>query len=151
MRANPRSALAAIAATGLLLIAPAIASAAAPAATTLGAAQITITSATLTGNVNPHGVATSYYFQYGTTTAYGSRTPSTAIGKGTSTVAAAAQVTGLAPNTRYHYRLIATNSAGTSKGEDKTFTTAGQYAQTVLTGIVSGGVAFLFGRNLPKG
>jgi hypothetical protein len=126
MRANPRSALAATAASALCLIAPAAASAAAPAATTLGAAQITITSATLTGNVNPHGVATSYYFQYGTTTAYGSRTPSIAVGKGTSTVAAAAQVTGLAPNTRYHYRLIAHNADGTDSGGDRAFRTPRQ-------------------------
>jgi hypothetical protein len=123
MRANLRSAIAAIA---VCMIAPAAASAAAPTATTGGAAQVTITAATLTGQVNPHGVATTYYFQYGTTTAYGSRTPSSAAGKGTANVAAAAQIGGLAPNTRYHYRLIAHNADGTDAGADRTFRTPRQ-------------------------
>ena len=149
MRAIPRSALAAIAAIGLVMVAPAAASAAAPTATTLGAAQITITSATLTGNVNPNGVATTYYFQYGTTTAYGARTPSTGVGKGTATVAAAAQVTGLAPNTRYHYRVIAHNADGTDAGADRTFKTPRQPLGLALNAspnpIVFGGATTLSG------
>jgi hypothetical protein len=149
MRGNPRSALAAVAATGLFLATPAVAPAAAPTATTLGAAQITITSATLTGNVNPHGVSTTYFFQYGTTTAYGSRTPSTGVGKGTSTVAAAAQVTGLAPNTRYHYRLIAHNADGTDAGGDRTFKTPRQPLGLALNAspnpVVFGGATTLSG------
>jgi hypothetical protein len=149
MRANPRSTLAAIAAIASCLIAPAAAAAAAPTATTLGAAQITITSATLTGNVNPNGVSTSYYFQYGTTTAYGSRTPSTAVGKGTSTVAAAAQVSGLAPNTRYHYRIIAHNADGTDAGADRTFKTPRQPLGLALNAspnpVVFGGATTLAG------
>jgi hypothetical protein len=112
--------------TALAMIAPAVASAAAPTATTGGAAQVTITTATLTGTVNPRGVSTSYYFQYGTTTAYGSRTPTTAIGKGTANVAAAAQIGGLGPNTKYHYRLVAHSADGTTAGNDRTFTTPKQ-------------------------
>jgi hypothetical protein len=126
MRANPQKALVAIAATGLFMIAPAVASAAAPLVTTGGAAQVTITAATLTGTVNPRGLTTSYYFQYGTTTAYGSRTPTTAAGKGGAGVAAAAQVSGLGSKTKYHYRLIAHNSDGTTAGNDRTFTTPKQ-------------------------
>ena len=125
MRACSRSALAA-ATIAVALIAPAVASAAAPGATTGGAAQVTITTATLTGTVNPHGVSTTYYFQYGTTTAYGSRTPSTGVGGGTNNVAAAAQVGGLGPNTKYHYRVIAHNADGTTAGNDRTFTTPKQ-------------------------
>jgi hypothetical protein len=149
MRGNLRSALAAVAATGMFLVVPAVAPAAPPSATTLGAAQITITSATLTGTVNPHGVSTSYYFQYGTTTAYGSRTPSTGVGKGTTTVAAAAQVGGLAPNTRYHYRLIAHNADGTDAGGDRTFKTPRQPLGLALTAtpnpVVFGGATTLAG------
>jgi hypothetical protein len=126
MRANRRSALVAIATTGLAMTAPAVASAVAPIVTTGGAAQVTITAATLTGTVNPRGLSTSYYFQYGTTTAYGSRTASTGAGKGTSVSAAAAQVSGLGPNTKYHYRLIAHSSDGTTAGNDRTFTTPKQ-------------------------
>jgi hypothetical protein len=149
MRANPRSALAAIAATGLCLIAPAAASAAAPLVTTGGAAQVTISSATLTGTVNPRGLSTSYYFQYGTTTAYGSRTASTAAGKGGAGVAAAAQISGLGSNTRYHYRLIAHNSDGTTAGNDRTFRTPRQPLGLALSAtpnpVVFGGLTTLSG------
>lgn len=149
MRANPRSALAAIAAAGLCLIAPAAASAAAPLVTTGGAAQVTISSATLTGTVNPRGLSTSYYFQYGTTTAYGSRTASTAAGKGGAGVAAAAQISGLGSNTRYHYRLIAHNSDGTTAGNDRTFRTPRQPLGLALSAtpnpVVFGGLTTLSG------
>jgi hypothetical protein len=149
MRANPRSALAAIAATGLIIIVPAVASAAAPLVTTGGAAQVTIASATLTGTVNPRGLSTSYYFQYGTTTAYGSRTPSTGAGKGGAAVAAAAQIGGLGSNTRYHYRLIAHSSDGTTAGNDRTFKTPKQPLGLVLTAtpnpVVFGGLTTLSG------
>jgi hypothetical protein len=149
MRANPRSALAAIAATGLCLIAPAAASAAAPLVTTGGAAQVTISSATLTGTVNPRGLSTSYYFQYGTTTAYGSRTASTAAGKGGAGVAAAAQISGLGSNTKYHYRLIAHNSDGTTAGNDRTFKTPKQPLGLALSAtpnpVVFGGLTTLSG------
>jgi hypothetical protein len=149
MRANPRSALVAIATTGLVMIAPAVASAATPLVTTGGAAQVTITSATLTGTVNPRGLSTSYYFQYGTTTAYGSRTPSTAAGSGGDPVAAAAQISGLGSNTKYHYRLIAHNSDGTVAANDRTFTTPKQPLGLALSAtpnpVVFGGLTTLSG------
>ncbi|HEX7299899.1 MAG TPA: hypothetical protein VF257_12945 [Solirubrobacteraceae bacterium] len=149
MRANRRSALVAIAATAVATAAPAVASAAAPTVTTGGAAQVTINSATLTGTVNPRGLSTSYYFQYGTTTAYGSRTPSTAAGKGTAAAAAAAQISGLGSNTRYHYRLVAHNSDGTTAGNDRTFTTPRQPLGLALAGspnpVVFGGLTTLSG------
>jgi hypothetical protein len=133
MRPSPRSALMAIATTAVAMTAPAIASAAAPTVTTGGAAQVTVTSATLTGTVNPRGLATSYYFQYGTTTAYGSRTPSSAAGNGSTPAAAAAQITGLGSHTKYHYRLIAHNSDGTTAGNDRSFTTPRQPLGLSLT------------------
>jgi hypothetical protein len=149
MRAIPRSALVAIATTGLVMLAPAIAAAAAPLATTGGAAQVTIASATLTGTVNPHGLTTTYYFQYGTTTAYGSRTASSAAGKGGAPVAAAAQISGLGSNTKYHYRVIAHNSDGTTAGHDRTFTTPKQPLGLALSAtpnpVVFGGLTTLSG------
>jgi hypothetical protein len=149
MRANPRSALVAVVATGLCVMAPTAASAATPLVTTGGAAQVTISSATLTGTVNPRGLSTSYYFQYGTTTAYGSRTASTAAGKGGAGVAAAAQITGLGSNTRYHYRLIAHNGDGTVAGNDRTFRTPRQPLGLTLNAtpnpVVFGGLTTLAG------
>ncbi len=124
---------AAVAALGLALAVPAIAAAATkPGVSTLGASKLTITTATLTGKVNPHGAATTYFFQYGTTTAYGSRTPDAAAGAGTTAVGATAAISGLGPNTKYHYRLVAHNSVGTTLGGDRTFTTPKQPLGLVL-------------------
>src|SRR2546423_15391355 len=63
---------------GALVVAPAAAAGLAPVVSTGGVPAVTATSATLTGTVNPEGEATTYYFQYGTSTAYGSTTPSPA-------------------------------------------------------------------------
>jgi hypothetical protein len=116
-----------LAALALALAVPAVAAAATkPGVSTGGATKVTITTATLHGTVNPHAAPTTYFFQYGTTLAYGSRTPDAAAGAGNAGVAAAAPIAGLGPNTKYHYRLVATNSVGTTVGGDHTFTTPKQ-------------------------
>ena len=80
-------------------------------------------AATLHAAVNPEGLDTTYQFEYGTTTDYSQSTPeSPSIGSGTSAVAVSALASGLQPNMVYHYRVAATNSAGTSYGPDQTFT-----------------------------
>lgn len=83
------------------------------------------TSTTLNGSLSPNGVDAHYYFQWGKTTSYGSETPSEDAGSGTGSAAAKAELTGLSPNTVYHYRLVATNSYGTTDGADQSFTTPG--------------------------
>ena len=93
----------------LLSAAPAAAAATKPTATTRGAARMTQTSATLTGSVNPNGARTTYWFQYGPSKHYGAATGPADAGSGTHARAAAADLTGLAPFTRYHYRLVARN------------------------------------------
>src|SRR5256885_1443570 len=98
--------------------------ASAPTAITGPVRAIGPTSATVTGTVNPNGQATSWYFEYGTTTGYGSKTATGNAGSGTSNVSVSAPLAGLAPGTTYHYRLVATSSAGTSRGADVIFTTA---------------------------
>jgi hypothetical protein len=85
-----------------------------------------MTSATLRGSVNPHGLQTSYHFDYGTTAAYGSRFPAggdLVAGKGQVVREIARGVSGLQPGTTYHFRLAATNSLSTVNGDDHTFTT----------------------------
>ncbi|MBA3748883.1 MAG: hypothetical protein H0W96_15535 [Solirubrobacterales bacterium] len=112
------------AALALVLISPAAALAVAkPAATTGGVAKLTPTTVSLLGKVNPSGAATTYAFQYGPTTLYGATTPAVAAGGGTATINVVADVTGLAPATKYHYRLVAMNRLGTTSGADRTFTT----------------------------
>ena len=94
-----------------------------PGATTGSASSITTTGATVSGSVNPNAQATTYQFQFGTSTSYGGTTAVTSAGSGTSATAVSAALTGLKPNTNYHYRVVATNASGTTNGADATFKT----------------------------
>jgi hypothetical protein len=95
-----------------------------PASNTLNAANVTFNSSTLNGVINPNGLSTIAQFEYGTTTSYGTTiTASQSPITGRSSVNVYANVTGLVPNTLYHYRVKATNSFGTTYGADITFTT----------------------------
>src|SRR5207244_1570321 len=78
---------------------------AAATTSTGGTSAVTSSSAKLGGAVDPNGQPTSYYFEYGPTQRYGSRTGDQAAGNGDKTVKASADVGGLQPNTQYHYRL----------------------------------------------
>jgi alpha-tubulin suppressor-like RCC1 family protein len=92
---------------------------------TEAASSIGTTAAALNGTVNPNGEGVSQcVFEYGTSTAYGSSAPCSSLpGSGTSPVAVSASLSGLSPNTTYHFRVSATNAGGTSIGEDASFTT----------------------------
>ena len=83
-------------------------------------------TATFYGTLNPNGLATSAYFQYGTSTSYGNTTTSTSLGNGTASTNMSVDVTGLTPSTAYHFRLVAVNSSGTTYGTDQTFNTSAQ-------------------------
>src|SRR5207244_716881 len=89
------------------------------------ASALTETSATLNATVNPNGGAVSDCdFEYGSTSAYGSSVPcASPPGAGTAAVAVSAEAEGLAPNTTYHFRIVASNEGGTGSGTDQTFTT----------------------------
>jgi len=125
-----------------------------PDAITGAATSISSTGATLNGTVNPNGSATTYYFDYGTTTAYSmGPTAVTSAGSGTSVIPESAVVTGLTPGTIYHFQLVATNGVGTTTGGDLTFTTLAA-APTVTTGAakcVSTTSATLNGSVTPSG
>jgi peptidoglycan hydrolase-like protein with peptidoglycan-binding domain len=95
-----------------------------PSALSGGAAVLSSRSARLTGTVNPQGLPTTWLFEYGRTTGYGSQTPAVTTGTGTAPEAVSADVAGLTPGTTYHYRLRASNSAGTVFGADRSFTTS---------------------------
>jgi subtilisin family serine protease len=96
-----------------------------PTVTTKSASDVASTNATLKGSINPNSSETTYQFEYGTTTEYGSKAPASpkSTGSGTSPVEVSEKIEGLAPETTYHFRLVATNTKGTTKGEDQTFTT----------------------------
>jgi hypothetical protein len=97
----------------------------APAAVTGSVSSITFTSAKLGGTVNPNGVATNWYFEYGTSTSYGTKTAAKSAGSGTKGVGESASISGLTAGTTYHYRLVATSASGTTAGRDRSFSTAG--------------------------
>jgi hypothetical protein len=94
-----------------------------PSAVTGNPGTITMTDALVNGSVNPNSVATSYHFEYGTTSDYGTPTPSTDAGAGFADVAVSASLTGLTPATTYHYRLVAASARGTTTGADRTLVT----------------------------
>jgi len=99
-----------------------------PPTVTTGAASADVTSAELTGTIDAIGDQTTYHFEYGITTNYGSRVPANreAVAGSLRTPRTFTQTAkGLQPGTEYHYRLVATNSAGTAYGADRTFTTLG--------------------------
>jgi|SRR5579884_3805022 len=108
-----------------------------PTVKTGTAASVTTTSASPTGTVNPNGAKTTYYFDWGTTTALGNRTKPASAGSGTKTVNVKAKLTGLTPGTHYYYQLVATNSAGTGSGTVHTFLTAGNPPPGAQTGAPS--------------
>jgi len=108
--------------------------AALPSATTSTATTITTTGATLNGSINANNASTSVTFDYGLTTGYGSSataTPGTVAG--TSNTSVSASLTGLTPNTTYHYRVKGVNSAGTTNGLDGSFTTNAASASSFQT------------------
>ena len=94
-----------------------------PSVTGTSVGSVTTTGATVSGNVNPNRVATTYKVEYGTTVAYGSVTSSVAAGSGGSAVAVSVPLTGLSLSSTYHARLVAVSAGGTTNGPDLVFTT----------------------------
>lgn len=109
-----------------------------PAVVTNAASSVTLSSATLNGTVNPESLATTYQFNYGTTTAYGTSTTPGSAGSGGSPVSENAPISGLLTNTVYHYQIQATNSAGTTFGADQTFTTLAAPLSITTTSLGNG-------------
>jgi streptogramin lyase len=109
-----------------------------PSVTTGSATGVTETEATLNGSVNPNGLETKYYFEYGTTDAYGSKTAEVSAGSGETSVEASKAVTGLEPGTIYEFRIVATNSEGTTDGKNQTVTTSGVDFPSVETEAATG-------------
>jgi len=97
-----------------------------PSVTTLIASSVTTTAATLNGSVNPNGAATDAWFEYGTDSLLSSyySTPSQSVGSGSTSLPVSHPLSGLAPSTRYYYRVAASNAGGTARGTIVSFTTS---------------------------
>ena len=102
---------------------------AAPSVTTLTTTLVVTTSGTFNGNVTPNGLATSAWFEWGTDPVLGtfSSTAIQNIGSGTAGISVNYNLTGLIGGTTYYYRVVAQNSAGTSRGSILNLTTAIPY------------------------
>jgi hypothetical protein len=90
------------------------------------AQDITPDHASLTARLNAHNAPTTYFFEYGTDTGYGTHVPDGNGADGGSSVFGTAvqqNISGLQPGTTYHYRIVAHNAAGTVPGQDQSFTT----------------------------
>jgi hypothetical protein len=85
-----------------------------PLLTNVGALQVEDTSARLVGTIDPRNADSSYVFEYGTTPALGSSTAPLAIGGGIEPIVVSQVITGLAKDTTYYYRLVATNDFGST-------------------------------------
>ncbi len=117
----------------------------APTAVTTSASNVTSSSATLNGTVDPGDLATSYHFEYGSTATYGASTPSGDAGSEGAEHPHSANLAALTPSTTYHFRIVAANAIGTTAGADQVFTTAANPqvltapgAPLAVTGAVSG-------------
>jgi hypothetical protein len=87
--------------------------------------DVTTTAATIHATVNPYGAPTTFHVEYGADTSYGQRAPlaEAEVGTGVKPLAVSQALSGLSPGTVYHYRVVATNSAGTTEGADHTLQT----------------------------
>jgi hypothetical protein len=105
----------------------------APVVVTGGASGVSVGAVTLAGSIDPQGFEAGYYFQYGPSTAYGSRWPSlnVTLGALSGPQSVLSFLEGLQPGTLYHYRLLATNPGGTTYGADQTFQTPEYPASTI--------------------
>ncbi len=126
----------------------------APSLGSFAVGDITQTQATVRGAVNPNGAATTWRVEYGPTSAYGPQTADQSIGAGTAPVSVSALLSPLSAGTTYHYRVVAINGSGTTRGPDATFQTppaapppptsltiTSPTVVTVLSGSAAGGSA----------
>ena len=106
----------------------------APDAVTLQPTSTGDTTAGVAGTVDPNGSQTAFTFEYGTTLSFGSISPVVALDDGDAPEPVSASLTGLASNTTYYYRVVATNATGTGMGVVRSFTTGPGGAPIVTTG-----------------
>jgi hypothetical protein len=87
------------------------------------AGDVSTNAATLNALVQPNGLATDLFFEYGRTTNYGMSTAVMEAGSGNNLASMGALVTNLTPGTIYHFRCVATNASGTNYGGNTSFIT----------------------------
>jgi sugar lactone lactonase YvrE len=98
-----------------------------PSVTTEGASGLGTTTATLEGSVNPNGLDTHYFFEYGKNgtlfESFAPALPGNDAGSGSVPIKVAVGLTELTPSARYCYRIVASNMTGSSYGTEREFST----------------------------
>jgi hypothetical protein len=102
-----------------------------PSVSTGGVGRARGTTVELEGAIDPKGEATTYYFQYGPTSAYGAQMPTASLPAGTSKVKVSQSVTGL--QLGYHYRLVASNGRGMKDGQDRIYTAKSSLLKVIVS------------------
>jgi hypothetical protein len=111
----------------LALLAPATAAASSkPGVSVSAPSNVTADSVLINAKIDPNQAETTYFVRYGLTTLYGTDTAAVSAGAGGAPKAVTIPLTGLSPDTRYHYRVIATNKDGITRSDDRTFKTLKQ-------------------------
>jgi hypothetical protein len=116
----------------------------APNVVTSAASAVNVTSATLNGTVNPNGIATNGFFEWGTDPALATSTATTSqsVGSGTTNQAMSASLSTLAASTTYYFRAVGSSNGGTVRGSILSFTTrAPSRTLTVASSNPSSGVS----------
>ncbi len=109
-----------------------------PTVTSTLASSVGLTGATLNGTINPQGIANSeYYFQYGTTTSYGSTTGQVDLGPGLAATGVNTAIAGLSSGTVYHYRVVGVSYGMASYGTDQSFSTESEPATATSWAVYS--------------
>lgn len=125
----------------------------APVVSTMEASNVTATTATLNGMVNPGGLEAEYHFAYGLLPyALNDVTPAVQAGSGSTPMVVSADVTGLLSDTIYYFRIVAQNSAGTTNGAVVQFYTPEAPYMTVTPGnqnvpVLQGSTEFIVASN----
>jgi hypothetical protein len=96
-----------------------------PIVQSVSATEVSRTTARVNAAIDPAGTNTTYRFEYGPDTSYGSHVPvpDGNLGSADEEIQVSQFLTGLQPGDTYHYRVVATSAIGTSTSEDQTFTT----------------------------
>ncbi len=97
-----------------------------PLVISTSASAVAVGDATLQASIDPQGQETTYHFEYGTSTSYGASVPipDASAGSSNAAVPVSQTISGLEGDTIYHYRVVATDAAGSSYGRDSVFSTA---------------------------
>ncbi len=116
----------------------------APTVSTQPASAATTSGAQLNGLVNPGDLNTACYFEYGRSTNYGSFSATNTLAAGTNNMAVSSAVFGLMAAALYHYRAVASNSAGVTLGQDMSFSTLSLPPPLLAAPVLLGNGAFQF-------